>query len=93
MAGLPFHVRGAVASRSRAGLEDLFASLAEELTGSVKVVAVNTAAQLRRRYGSLPAGVREGSDRLYVEFQAGSDTIFLIMGRTIGRWRVQGLAR
>jgi hypothetical protein len=93
MAGLPFHVRGAVASRSRAELGDLLTGLAQEITGAVSVVGVSTAAQLRQRYGSLPAGIREGSERLVVELKIGSDVIFLVMGRTIGRWRVQGLTR
>jgi hypothetical protein len=92
--GLPFRAGDRVVARTR---EDLLVVLAEVVAEheGVKIgePTVHTAAELRKRLGALPAGVQEGSGRLYAIVRADGDAVVLILERAMGRWRVIGVTR
>jgi TonB family protein len=91
---VPFSTGATVAARSAEELESLLGSLAEEADGATaRVEGVFSAAQLRKRFGSVPAGIEEGDGRLYALAKVGGDTIVLVLDKRFSRWKVTGIAR
>ena len=92
--GLPFVAGTTVAARTRPELEALLESMTVEAQGlKGGRVEVMTAAQLRKRFGSVPAGVQEGAGKLYAVVRVGGDTMVLILAKAFERWRVVGVTR
>jgi hypothetical protein len=91
---VPFKAGGTVAARTREDLHTLLAGVVDEASGTKTVaVEVMSAAGVRRRFGSVPAGVQEGSGRLFGVAKVGGDTFILILEKTFGSWRVSGITR
>ncbi len=90
----PFRSRGEIVARSDDELLPIFEAMTQEagnkLEGSVKVY---TAAGLRKRFGSVPAGVQEGEDEVYAVFTVSGDTVVLVLRYKFGAWRVVGMTR
>ncbi|PRP97853.1 hypothetical protein ENSA7_66380 [Enhygromyxa salina] len=91
---LPFHSGSKVAAKSKEELEGLLAALSEEVAGkSPKVGGTYSAAGLRKKFGSVPAGVEEGEGRLYTVVEIGGDSVILMLEKRFGSWRIIGLTR
>jgi hypothetical protein len=58
-----------------------------------KAPKIYTAAGLRKELGSVPAGVREGSGRIFALTNIGGDPIILLVEKRFGAWRVVGFSR
>ncbi|MEE9385620.1 MAG: TonB C-terminal domain-containing protein [Nannocystaceae bacterium] len=92
--GLPFYVGATVAARSESELRSLLGNLiVDGKGGKARRVRLYTAAQLRAKFGSVPAGVLEGKRRIYAVATLGGDTFVLLLERRFGRWRVVGMTR
>uniref|UniRef100_UPI001C62B9BF hypothetical protein n=1 Tax=Enhygromyxa salina TaxID=215803 RepID=UPI001C62B9BF len=93
-AALPFRSGSAVAAKSKEELRGLLEALADEVAGkSAKVDKTYTAASLRKKFGSVPAGVEEGEGRLYTVVEIGGDTVILMLEKRYGSWRIIGITR
>jgi TonB family protein len=91
---VPFKSGGRTAARTKPELQALLGALAEEApAGNGRVEGVFTAAGVRKRFGSLPSGVHEGSRRLYAVVRLGGDTFVLMLEKRFGSWRAVGLTR
>ncbi len=91
---VPFKARGTVAARTPEELEGFMASMIDDSRGlKASGVKIYTAAQLRRKFGSLPAGVEEGSGDLYATVKVGNETLTLVLRKRFGRWKVSGFTR
>jgi hypothetical protein len=91
---VPFKARGVIAARTRDDLHAMLSNLVSEASGTKTIsVEVMTAAGVRRRFGSVPAGVQEGSGRLFGVAKVGGDTFVLVLEKTFGSWRVSGISR
>ncbi|RMG99201.1 MAG: hypothetical protein D6705_03825, partial [Deltaproteobacteria bacterium] len=91
--GLPFTVSGRVVARTRAELEEVLRSLMDETKVRPKGSKIVTAAELRRLFGGVPAGVLEGGKQLYAVTRIGDELLVLIVDRPLGAYRVVGIAR
>jgi hypothetical protein len=91
---VPFHSGSKIAAKSKEDLERLLEAMAEEVDGkSASVEGTFTAAGLRKKYGSVPAGVEEGEGRLYTVVSIGGDSVILMLEKRFGSWRVIGVTR
>jgi TonB family protein len=91
---VPFHSGTKIAAKSKEDLERLLEAMAEEVAGkSASVQGTFTAAGLRKKYGSVPAGVEEGEGRLYTVVDIGGDSVILMLEKRFGSWRVIGVTR
>lgn len=91
---VPFHSGTKIAAKSKEDLERLLEAMAEEVQGkSASVDGTFTAAGLRKKYGSVPAGVEEGEGRLYTVVDIGGDSVILMLEKRFGSWRVIGVTR
>jgi hypothetical protein len=91
---LPFHSGSRVAAKSKQELEGLLEAMAEEVEGkSAKVEGTYSAAGMRKKFGSVPAGVEEGEGRLYSVVEIGGDSVILMLEKRFGSWRIIGITR
>jgi hypothetical protein len=91
---VPFHSGTKIAAKSKEDLERLLEAMSEEVEGkSASVDGTFTAAGLRKKYGSVPAGVEEGEGRLYTVVDIGGDSVILMLEKRFGSWRVIGVTR
>jgi TonB family protein len=91
---VPFHSGTKIAAKSKEDLERLLEAMAEEVAGkSASVDGTYTAAGLRKKFGSVPAGVEEGEGRLYTVVDIGGDSVILMLEKRFGSWRVIGVTR
>lgn len=90
---LPFYSGDTVIARTRQELGDLLSTLTAEAGSKSKGSRVYTASQLRKVFGSVPAGVQEGEPRVYVLTKFGDDFVVLLLERKFGAWRVVGTTR
>ncbi len=92
---LPFYSGDTVAARTRNELSDVLSTMHEEAksAGRPKGSKVYTAAGLRKVFGSVPAGVAEGSNRIYALTKIGGEYVVLILEKKFGSWRVVGVTR
>ena len=91
---LPFNSGERVAARSKDELQGLLEALSEEVAGKpAKVTGTYTAAGLRRKFGSVPAGIEEGEGKLYSVVEVGGDVVILMLQKRYGSWRVTGMTR
>lgn len=91
---VPFSNRGEIVARSKEQLAQMFTAMADEAgakrEGPVKVY---TAPGLRKRFGSVPAGVQDGEGRVFAVATVDGDTFVLVLERKFGGWRVIGMTR
>lgn len=93
-AGVPFVIGDQVVARSREELQGVLQSMLDEAGGGKPSAAeVMTASGLRKRFGSVPAGVQEGLGRNYAVAKIKGEPFILILERRFGDWRVVGVAR
>lgn len=92
---IPFHAGDIPVARTKVELRDVLRALSEESreAGRPKAAKVHTAAELRRLFRSVPAGVQEGSGRVYGLTKIGKDLVILMLDKRFGSWRVAGIAR
>lgn len=91
---VPFHSGTKIAAKSKEDLERLLEAMADEVSGkSASVQGTFTAAGLRKKFGSVPAGVEEGEGRLYTVVDIGGDSVILMLEKRFGSWRVIGVTR
>jgi TonB family protein len=91
---IPFYVGDQVLARNKEELEGVFRAMVEEAGGKKpKAPKIYTAAGLRKELGSVPAGVREGSGRIFALTNIGGDPIILLVEKRFGAWRVVGFSR
>ncbi len=92
---LPFSAGDEVAARSKEELRDVLQTMHTEAkaAGKPKAAKVYTAAGLRKVFGSVPAGVQEGTGKLYALTKVGSDYVILMLEKKFGSWRVVGISR
>jgi pyridoxal biosynthesis lyase PdxS len=93
--GAPFFAGSREVAGSREALRPVLQALADERAPSEAVTGskVHTAASLRKVYGAVPAGVREGEGRLYAAARIGEGLVVLTLTAEGGRWRVTGISR
>ncbi len=93
---LPFTASGRVVARKLVRLKRILQTLIDEnprrrIRTDVRLL---TASDLRSRLGSLPRGIRPGSENLYVVARLGRTDVVVILGRGANsRWQVTGIAR
>lgn len=93
-ASLPFMVGDQVVARTRDELQAVLQAMLDEAGGGTPGASeVLTAAGLRKRFGSVPAGVQEGLGRNYALSKIKGEPFILILERRFGDWRVVGVAR
>lgn len=93
-ASVPFVIGDQVVARSREELQGVLQGMLEEAgEGKPGAAEVLTAAGLRKRFGSVPAGVQEGLGRNYAVSKIRGEPFILILERRFGEWRVVGVAR
>lgn len=93
-ASVPFVIGDQVVARSREELQGVLQSMLDEAGGGKPGASeVMTAAGLRKRFGSVPAGVQEGLGRNYAVAKIKGEPFILILERRFGDWRVVGVAR
>lgn len=93
-ASLPFVIGDQVVARTREELQGVLQAMLDEAGGGAPGAAeVFTAAGLRKRFGSVPAGVQEGLGRNYAVAKVRGEPFILILERRFGDWRVVGVAR
>lgn len=91
---VPFRYQTKIAAKSKEELEGLLGGLADEVAGKTpKVVGTYTAAGLRKKYGSVAAGIEEGEGRVYTVVEIAGDTLILMLEKRFGSWRVTGITR
>jgi hypothetical protein len=91
---VPFRYQSKIAAKSKEELEGLLTSLADEVAGqTAKVEGTYTAAGLRKKYGSVAAGIEEGEGRVYTVVEIAGDTVILMLEKRFGSWRVTGITR
>jgi TonB family protein len=91
---LPFRYQSRIAAKSKEELEGLLESLSDEVAGQTATVkGTYTAAGLRKKYGSVAAGVEEGEGRVYAVVEIAGDTVILMLEQRFGSWRVVGMTR
>ncbi|MBZ5713530.1 TonB family protein [Nannocystis pusilla] len=93
-ASLPFVIGDQVVARTREELQGVLQAMLDEAgSGTPGPAEVFTAAGLRKRFGSVPAGVQEGLGRNYAVSKVRGEPFILILERRFGDWRVVGVAR
>lgn len=93
-ASLPFVIGDQVVARTREELQGVLQAMLDEAgSGAPGAAEVFTAAGLRKRFGSVPAGVQEGLGRNYAVSKVRGEPFILILERRFGDWRVVGVAR
>ena len=94
-AGFPFRSTAGVAAKGAGDLERMLRALiAESSRRAASIVAVETAAGLRKMVGKLPPGLDDGSGAVFAVVRADSDTLVIVLSRSAhGPWKVTGLAR
>lgn len=91
---LPFKSGDQVVARTRNELKELVRTMVEEAEGKKpKKPKLFTAAGLRKVFGSVPAGVSEGSGRVYALTKVGGDFLILVLEKKFGAYKVVGIAR
>ena len=65
----------------------------ESRGAAVSDATIYSAAGLRRKFGSVPAGVSEGRGRMYATAKIGGQTTILLLEQRFGAWRIVGLSR
>src|SRR5690606_29586801 len=92
---LPFYSGQTIVARTRDELRGILGAMVEEAKGAGKptLAKVYTAAGLRKVFGSVPAGVEEGSARVYGLSKLGGEYLVLLLEKKFGRFRVVGVAR
>lgn len=91
---LPFKSGEQVVARTRNELQAMLSSMVEEAEGKKpKKPKLFTAAGLRKVFGSVPAGVSEGSGRVYALTKVGGDFLILVLEKKFGAYKVVGIAR
>lgn len=93
--GLPFYAGLQPIAKTRKELSDILRSLSDESreAGRPKAAKIYTAAGLRKLFGSAPAGVQEGTGRVYALTKIGTELVVLVLDKRFGSWRVVGVAR
>src|SRR5690606_1260885 len=93
-ARVPFVIGDQVVARTREELQGVLQGMLDESGGGAPGAAeMFTAAGLRKRFGSVPAGVQEGLGRNYAVTKIRGEQLVLILERRFGDWRVVGVAR
>ena len=93
-ASLPFMIGDQVVARTRDELQGVLQAMLDEVgSGAPGASEIFTAAGLRKRYGSVPAGVQEGLGRNYAVSKIKGEPFILILERRFGDWRIVGVAR
>lgn len=93
-ASLPFVIGDQVVARTREELQGVLQAMLDEAgSGAPGAAEVFTASGLRKRFGSVPAGVQEGLGRNYAVSKVRGEPFILILERRFGDWRVVGVAR
>ena len=83
-----------VVARTRDELQGVLQAMLDEAgSGAPGASEIFTAAGLRKRYGSVPAGVQEGLGRNYAVSKIKGEPFILILERRFGDWRIVGVAR
>ena len=91
---IPFYIGDQVIARNKDELEDVLKAMVEEAKGGrPKAPVIYSAAKLRKELGSVPAGVHEGSGRIFALTKISGDPVILMVEKRFGAWRVIGLAR
>lgn len=92
---LPFSAGDTVAARTRDELREILATMHEESKGAGKPkgAQIHSAADLRKLFGSVPAGVQEGEGRTYALTKFGNELVILVLEKKFGSWRVVGVSR
>jgi len=91
---LPFKSGSQVVARTRNELAELVRTMVDEAEGNKpKKPKIFTAAGLRQVYGSVPAGVSEGSGNVYALTKVGGDYLILVLEKKFGAYKVVGIAR
>lgn len=92
---LPFYSGDTIIARTREELTGILGAMAEEAreAGKPTPAKVYTASNLRKVFGSVPAGVEEGGSRVYALSKVGGEYLVLLLEKKFGRWRVVGIAR
>ncbi|HFE47078.1 MAG TPA: hypothetical protein ENJ18_16600 [Nannocystis exedens] len=90
----PFYIGDQVIARNKDELQDVLKAMVEEAQEKrPKYPEIYTAAELRKELGSVPAGVREGSGRIFALTKIAGDPVILMIEKRFGAWRVIGIAR
>lgn len=92
---LPFYTGDTIVARTRDELEGILSAMMAEAKGAgrPKGAKVYTAAGLRKVFGSVHAGVQEGSPRVYGLTKIGGEYLVLLLEKKFGVWRVVGISR
>ena len=95
---LPFYSGSTIVARTKKERADVLESIAGEVAASNDEPArtkakVHTAAGLRQVFGSVPAGVQEGSGHVYALAKVRGEYLILILQKKFGAWRIVGTTR
>ena len=94
---LPFYSGSTIVARTKEERADILEAMSSEVKSGGKPKAtkakVYTAAGLRQVFGSVPAGVQEGSGHVYALGKVNGDYLVLILQKKFGAWRVVGTTR
>lgn len=95
---LPFYSGSSIVARTKNERSDVLASISDEVAASNDKPArtkakVHTAAGLRQVFGSVPAGVQEGSGHVYALAKVRGEYLVLILHKKFGAWRIVGTTR
>jgi len=92
---VPFYAGDQIVARTQAELSAVLQSMSDEAKESKPPAPakVYTAAELRKKFGSLPAGVQEGRPRNYAVTKIGGSHFILILETRFGSWRVIGVTQ
>lgn len=91
---IPFYSGDRVVARTREDLKTIVSALMDEAAGkTAKAAKIYTASRLAREFGSVPAGVHAGTERIYGVSRIGSEYFILLLERRFESWRVVGFTR
>lgn len=91
---IPFRSGSAIAARNKDELRGLLEAMSDEVKGkSARHSGTYTAAGLRKKFGSVPAGVSEGEGRLYAVFEIAGDSVIVMLEKKYNSWRIVGITR